>query len=172
MHVEFEMRMMGELKFFIGIKINQSKSGTHVHQSKYTMELLKKFNLEDYKIMSTSMHPTCCLNKEESRTKIYQKLYIDPRKTHLTDVKRIFKYLKGIINLGFLYKKSLDNKLLRFCDADYAGDGIKRKSTSGNNQFIGKNLIYWTSNRQEILLYLQQKHNTSQLQNVVHIYSG
>ena len=36
---------------------------------------------------------------------------------------------------------TLDYKLVGFCDADYAGDRIERKSTSGNCQFLGDNLI-------------------------------
>jgi len=50
-------------------------------------------------------------------------------------------YLKGKTNLGLLYRKSLDYKLVGFCDADYAGDMIERKSTSGNCQFLGENMI-------------------------------
>jgi len=65
----------------------------------------------------------------------------DPREPHLIAVKRIFRYLKGTTNLGLLYKKSSDYKLVGFCDADYAGDRIERKSTSGNCQFLGDNLI-------------------------------
>ncbi|WJX52128.1 hypothetical protein P8452_38270 [Trifolium repens] len=176
MQDEFEMSMMGELKFFLGIQINQGKDGTYIHQSKYTKELLKKFNLEDCKIMSTPMHPSSSLSKEEIGSKVDQKLYrgmigsllyltasrpdilysvclcarfqSDPREPHLTAVKRIFRYLKGTTNLGLLYKKSLDSKLVGFCDADYAGDKIERKSTSGNCQFIGENLISWASKRQ------------------------
>jgi len=72
----------------------------------------------------------------------------DPRETHLTAVKRIFRYLKGTTNLGLLYKKSSDYMLVGFCDADYVGDRIERKSTSGNCQFLGENLISWASKRQ------------------------
>jgi len=72
----------------------------------------------------------------------------DPREPHLTAVKRIFRYLKGTTNLGLLYKKTSDYKLVGFCDADYAGDRIERKSTSGNCQFLGDNLISWASKRQ------------------------
>jgi len=71
----------------------------------------------------------------------------DPRESHLTAVKRIFRYLKGTTNLGLLYRKSLDYKLIGFCDADYAGDRIERKSTSVNCQFLGENLISWASKR-------------------------
>jgi len=72
----------------------------------------------------------------------------DPRESHLTEVKRIFRYLKGTTNLGLLYRKSLDYKLVGLCDADYADDKIERKSTSGNCQFLGENLISWASKRQ------------------------
>jgi len=74
----------------------------------------------------------------------------DPRESHLTTVKRIFRYLKGTTNLGLLYRKSLNYnyKLIGFCDADYAGDRIERKSTSGNCHFLGENLISWASKRQ------------------------
>ena len=72
----------------------------------------------------------------------------DPRESHLTVVKRIFKYLKGTTNLGLFYRKSLDYKLVGLCDADYAGDRTERKSTSENSQFLGENLISWASKRQ------------------------
>jgi len=73
---------------------------------------------------------------------------LDPRESHLTAVKRIFRYLKGTINFGHLNWKSLDYKLVGLCDAYFAGDRIERKSTSGNCQFLGENLISWASKRQ------------------------
>jgi hypothetical protein len=75
MQDEFEMSMMGELTFFLGIQINQRKDGVYVHQTKYTKDLLKKFGLEDCKPMTTPMHPTSSLLKEESEGKVDQKLY-------------------------------------------------------------------------------------------------
>ena len=80
------------------------------------------------------MHPTCILEREEVSKKVEQKVYsgmigsllyltasrpdilfsvcicarfqLDPRESHLTAVKRIFKYLKGTTNLGLFYRKS------------------------------------------------------------------
>lgn len=69
----------------------------------------------------------------------------DPRETHLTVIKRIFRYMKGETNLGMLYKKSLNYKLVWLCDAENARDRIERKSTSGKCQFITENLISWSS---------------------------
>ena len=71
----------------------------------------------------------------------------DPRETHITADKRIFRYLEGTTNLGLFYRKSSDFKLVGYCDAGYAGDNIERKSTSGSCQFLGDNLISWSSKR-------------------------
>ncbi|KAK2436365.1 hypothetical protein QL285_021363 [Trifolium repens] len=72
---EFEMNMMGELKFFLGIQINQGEDETYIHQTNYTKELLKKFNLEDCKPMTTPVHPSSSLSKEEAGVKVDRKMY-------------------------------------------------------------------------------------------------
>ena len=56
MQAEFEMSLMGELKFFLGIQINQTLEGNYIHQSKYVKELLKKFDLSECKPAKTPMH--------------------------------------------------------------------------------------------------------------------
>jgi hypothetical protein len=45
MESEFQMSMMGELTFFLGIQVKQMKQGTFMHQAKYTKYLMKKFNM-------------------------------------------------------------------------------------------------------------------------------
>jgi uncharacterized membrane protein YciS (DUF1049 family) len=55
MENEFQMSMMGELTFFLGIQVKQTKQGTLMHQAKYTKDLMKKFNMAELKPMSTSM---------------------------------------------------------------------------------------------------------------------
>jgi len=66
---------------------------------------------------------------------------LNHRESHLTAIKRIFRYLKGTTNLGIIYKKYKDYKLVGFCDAYYA-------------QVKDKALLHCP----------QQKQNTSQLQ--------
>ena len=75
----------------------------------------------------------------------------NPRESHLTAVKRIFKYLKGTTNLGLFYRKSSDYSLVGYCDADFAGDRVERKSTSGSCQLLGENMISWSSKRQSTI---------------------
>jgi hypothetical protein len=45
MENEFQMSMMGELTFFLGIQVKQMKQGNFVHEAKYTKDLMKKFNM-------------------------------------------------------------------------------------------------------------------------------
>ncbi|GJY12179.1 retrovirus-related pol polyprotein from transposon TNT 1-94 [Tanacetum coccineum] len=45
MHDEFEMSIMGELKFFLGLQIKQLEDGIFFNQSKYIKEILNKFGL-------------------------------------------------------------------------------------------------------------------------------
>jgi hypothetical protein len=49
MENDFQMSMMGELTFFLGIQVKQTKQGTFVHQVKYTKNLMKKFNMAELK---------------------------------------------------------------------------------------------------------------------------
>jgi hypothetical protein len=46
MSKEFEMSMMGELKFFLGLQIKQLKERTFVHQAKYTKDIVQKFKMD------------------------------------------------------------------------------------------------------------------------------
>ncbi|GKB30150.1 retrovirus-related pol polyprotein from transposon TNT 1-94 [Tanacetum coccineum] len=65
MHDEFEMSMMGELNFFLGLQIKQMEDGIFFNQSKYIKEMLKKFSLEDSKPMKTPMSSDTKLTKDE-----------------------------------------------------------------------------------------------------------
>ena len=75
MQSEFEMSMKGELKFFLGLQVKQTKEGIYIHQQKYTKELLKKFKMNDAKPMKTPMHASESLNKDESGKLVDQTIY-------------------------------------------------------------------------------------------------
>ncbi|GKC37373.1 retrovirus-related pol polyprotein from transposon TNT 1-94, partial [Tanacetum coccineum] len=128
MHDEFEMSMMGELNFFLGLQIKQMEDGIFFNQSKYIKEMPKKFGLEDSKPMKTPMSSDTKLTKDEecelvdstkNRGMIGSLLYLttslpdimfsvclcarfqeDPKTSHLEAVKRIFRYINGTTHLG------------------------------------------------------------------------
>jgi hypothetical protein len=72
---KFEMSMMGELQFFLGLQIKQSKEETFVHQAKYTKDIVKKFKMEDSKAIATPMSTTTALDADEEGEHIDQKEY-------------------------------------------------------------------------------------------------
>ncbi|GKE69664.1 hypothetical protein Tco_1527736 [Tanacetum coccineum] len=68
---------------------------------------------------------------------------------HLQVVKRIFRYLKGTINMGLWYSKDTGMSLTTYADADHAGCQDTRRSTSGSAQFLGDKLVSWSSMKQK-----------------------
>jgi hypothetical protein len=72
---EFEMSMMGELQFFLGLQIKQSKEGTFVHQTKDTKDIVRKFKMEDSKAMAMPMSTTTALDADEKGEHVDQKEY-------------------------------------------------------------------------------------------------
>jgi hypothetical protein len=173
---EFEMSMVGEFQFFLGLQIKQSKEGTFVHQTKYTKDIVRKFKVEDSKAMATPMSTTTALDVDEEgehvdqmeyRSMIGSLLYLmattpdiqisvcqctrfqaSPGTSHWQAVKRIFMYLPQTPDFGLWYSASSSLALHGFSDADFAGCRLDRKSTSGTCQFLGSSLVSWSSRKQ------------------------
>jgi len=75
MEQEFEMSMMEELTFFLGLQIKQAKHGIFIHQAKYCAELLKKFSIDNNKESSTLMAINCYLDVNEGGKCVDQTKY-------------------------------------------------------------------------------------------------
>ncbi|GJR47254.1 retrovirus-related pol polyprotein from transposon TNT 1-94 [Tanacetum coccineum] len=176
MHSRFEMSLMGEMKFFLGLQIHQSPKGIFINQAKYALEILKKHNMDNCHSIGTPLATKPKLDVDLSgepvdqsdyRSKIGSLMYLTssrpdlvqavcycaryqarPTQKHLKEVKRIFKYLKGTINMGLWYPKDSGFELTAFSDADHAGCLDTRKSTSGGIQFLGDKLVSWMSKKQ------------------------
>ncbi|UYV66641.1 K02A2.6-like, partial [Cordylochernes scorpioides] len=74
-----------------------------------------------------------------------------PVLTHWNALKRIFKYLKGTLDSGILYKRKDVIKLIGYSDADFAGDIDTRRSTSGYIFLLAGGPVTWTSQRQSVV---------------------
>nr|GEV72621.1 hypothetical protein [Tanacetum cinerariifolium] len=72
-----------------------------------------------------------------------------PTEKHIKEVKRIFCYLWGTINMGLWYTKDSGFELIGFSDADYAGCKDTFKSTSGRAQFLSEKLVSWSSKKED-----------------------
>ncbi|KAL4038812.1 hypothetical protein IC575_002443 [Cucumis melo] len=74
-----------------------------------------------------------------------------PKHTHWQLVKRILRYLKGVLYHGLWFRKSDNMSLVGFADADWASNPDDRKSTSGFCVYFGNNLVSWGSKNQSII---------------------
>nr|GFA70257.1 hypothetical protein [Tanacetum cinerariifolium] len=111
MKSRFEISMMGEMTFFLGLQVNQSPRVIFLNQSNYVLEILKKYGMESCDPVGTPM-------------KIKDKLDLDQNGTPVDATN---------IDSGF--------ELIGFSDADYAVCKDTFKSTSGGAQFFGEKLV-------------------------------
>jgi hypothetical protein len=128
---EFEMSMIDELNFFLGLQIKQLKEGTFISQDKYIKDILKKFKMDNCKAIKTPMATNAHLNLDVDGKPVDQSLYhsligsllyltasrpdimfsvclcaqfqANPKESHLSALKRILRYLKHTLNIGLWY---------------------------------------------------------------------
>ncbi|GJX17915.1 retrovirus-related pol polyprotein from transposon TNT 1-94 [Tanacetum coccineum] len=143
--------------------------GVFINQSNYALEMIKKYGMESSDPNDTSMVERTKLDEDPQGIQVNPTHYhsmvgslmyltssipdlvIDvcmcgryharPTETHLTAVKRVFRYLKGTINMGLWYSKDTINELTTYADADHAGCQDTGRSTSGSAQFLGDKLL-------------------------------
>jgi hypothetical protein len=72
----------------------------------------------------------------------------NPTEEHMDAVKRILRYLKMTPGRGLLYKKSDSRNVEIYSNADWAGDILDRRSTSGYCSYVWGNLVTWKSKKQ------------------------
>jgi hypothetical protein len=70
-----------------------------------------------------------------------------PKDSHVQDVKKIFRYLKGTIDLGLWYPRKDSFTLKAYSNVDWVGSVDDRKSTSGGAFFLGESLVAWIRNK-------------------------
>jgi hypothetical protein len=136
-----------------------------ISQSKYAKNIVKKFGLENASHKRTPAATHIKLSKDEEgedvdqspyRSMIGSLLYLTANRfditfavaSHLLQVKRIMKYIKGTCEYGILYTHDTNSILVGYCDADWAGNADDIKNTLGGCFFLENNLISWFSKRQ------------------------
>ncbi|GKB34897.1 retrovirus-related pol polyprotein from transposon TNT 1-94, partial [Tanacetum coccineum] len=133
----FEMSMMGELKFFLRLQVYQSPRGIFISQSQYAIELLKKHDMDECVSMSTPMAT--------------ERLDVDLQGTPTDKI----TYLRMIGGIMYLTTSQPDIAFATFvcaryqAQADHSGCKDDCKSTSGGLQFLGENLVNWSFKKQD-----------------------
>ena len=158
MNHAFSMADLGLLSQFLGLEIAPTKHGIKLHQSKYSLDLLNKFNMKYCQPSKTPFLSGVNLEEVSSyplvNNTLYRKLigcllylthnqldlsyvvsvasrYMDhPHEIHWRETKRILNFVQGTRTHGIFYKAKSDLKLVGFTES-WAGDNKDIKSTSG-----------------------------------------
>ena len=167
----FEMSMVGELIYFLGLQVKQKDSGIYTNQAKYARNLVKRFGLDKAAHARIPMAANAKLTNDPSGESVDVTLYrrmigcllyliasrpdipfsvgvcsrfqSNSKISHLNTAKRNIKYLSGICNYGLFYSKESNLSLAGFLDSDWASNADDRKSTTGRYFYVGANLIAW-----------------------------
>jgi len=175
---EFEVKDLGQLRYFLGIEIARSPKGIVLSQRKYVLDLLNDTGMLGCRPASTPIeqnHKLCAQSREPVDKEKYQRLvgrliYLchtrpdityavsvvsrymhDPRNGHMDAVYRILRYLKSSPGKGLWFKKNNHLNVEGYCDADWASCLDDRRSTSGYCTFVGGNLVSWGSKKQPVV---------------------
>uniref|UniRef100_A0A803NUD0 Reverse transcriptase Ty1/copia-type domain-containing protein n=1 Tax=Cannabis sativa TaxID=3483 RepID=A0A803NUD0_CANSA len=177
---EFEMKDLGPLKYFLGIEVSRSKRGIFLSQRKYALDLLKEIGMSACQPINTPIEEGLKLRMEDDQVPVdkerYQRLvgrlmYLahtrpdlayalsifsqfmhNPGKQHMDAVTRILRYLKLAPGKGILFSRKTEEQTIDvYTDADWAGDKNDMRSTSGYFTFVGGNLVSWRSKKQSVV---------------------
>jgi hypothetical protein len=176
----FKMKDLGELKYIIGIKVEQTTTTTSLSQTQYIKDILQRFNMADCKSTPTPLPTNINQDEESAMTKfeddsIYKQaigslIYLanatrpdisfavsqlarkmqNPSNQDWQNVKRIFRYLQGTKDMKLVYQRKKID-LCGFSDASYAEDRLDRKSTSGYIFKMNGGAVSWKSIKQPIV---------------------
>ncbi|XP_052882649.1 uncharacterized mitochondrial protein AtMg00810 isoform X4 [Gossypium arboreum] len=177
--LEFQLKDLGNLRYFLGMEIARSKAGISISQRKYVLDVLSEVGLLGCKPAETPMEPNLKLGIDKYGEEVdrgrYQRLvgkliYLShtrpdiafgvsvisqfmhaPREKHLEAAYRILRYLKGTPGKGLHFKKDVNRSIEVYTDADWAGAVNDRRSTSGYCSYVWGNLVTWRSKKQSVV---------------------
>ncbi|CAH9086804.1 unnamed protein product [Cuscuta europaea] len=171
---KFQTKDLGKLKYFLGIEVAQSRNGIVLSRRKYALDILQEADMLDCRPVDTPMDPNVKLvseqgdllpNKERYRRLIEKLNYLTITRPYISFavsvlsqflVKscdghwdaaiRVLRYIKKTPGQGLLFEDREHHDIVGYCDADWAGCPMDRRSTFGYCILIGGNLISWKSN--------------------------
>nr|KAJ0193033.1 hypothetical protein LSAT_V11C800391760 [Lactuca sativa] len=173
--LEFAIKDLGSLTYFLGLEVNRTDDGLFLSQSKYAREVLQRADLLDARPVHTPLATTAsfsivgepCKDPSSYRSLVGALQYLNitrpdipyavnqvsqflqtPTTTYLQHVKRILQYVKGTVSYGPSFIKMTNSSVLGYSDVDWAHCLETRRSTYGYSIFLGGNLISWSAKKQ------------------------
>ncbi|XP_057962167.1 uncharacterized mitochondrial protein AtMg00810-like [Malania oleifera] len=157
---KFEVKDLGQMRYFLRMEVARSKKGISVSQRKYTLDLLTETGMLGCKLSDTPIEAvkrTEDVGKPVDREK-YQRLFgkliylshtipdiafavsiasqhmQSPKKAHQESTFRILRYLKASPGKGLLFKQGEQKEVAIFTDVGWAGSTKDRRSTTGEER--------------------------------------
>ncbi|XP_057849913.1 secreted RxLR effector protein 161-like [Cryptomeria japonica] len=153
------MTDLGFLHYCLGVEVWQTGGSIFISQSKHACSLLDKFQMQDCKLVSTTMeqglklatkYNSLVVSESTFRQLVGSAIYLiatrpdlsfamsyiscfmtAPKADHWVATKCVLRYVKGTFDFGILYSTSHDPRLIGFTDSDWVGFTNDKKSTSG-----------------------------------------
>lgn len=171
----FHIKDLGSLRYFLGIEVTRKNSGLFLSQRKYALDILtecgmlgsrpSQFPMEQHHRLSTSTSVTLT-DPAQYRRLVGRLIYLtitrpelsyslhvlaqfmhEPRQDHWDAAMRVLRYLKQSPGQGiFLRPNSLE--LQAYCDSDWAGCPLTRRSVTGYFITLGGCPISWKTKKQ------------------------
>ncbi|KAK0590274.1 hypothetical protein LWI29_024799 [Acer saccharum] len=166
---EFEVKDLGDLKYFLGMEFARSKRGIFVSQRKYILDLLGEIGMTGCRAVETPIEPNLKLEAAKPESQVdreqYQRLvgkliYLAHTRPdisfevnmvsqfmhslgpeHNEAALRILRYLKRTPGKGLLFANRGHFQVEVFTDADWSGSVIDKRSRFGYCTFVGGNLV-------------------------------
>jgi hypothetical protein len=173
---KFDMKDLGELKFFLGIEVIRTHEGIWLLQQQYALDMLSKYGMVGCKPISVPLNQNGKLSADASEVledaTMYMKIvgsliYMTitrpdlnytvglesqfmqvPRKPHLDGVGHTLRYVSATIDYGLFYEASMELQVHGYIDADWASSISDWRSTSGFMFSFGSAAITWSSKKQ------------------------
>ncbi|KAL6331208.1 hypothetical protein AAG906_009636 [Vitis piasezkii] len=160
--VEFSLKDLGEITYFLGIQITHIVNGFHLSQQKYIRDLLVKTKMLQAKGLPTPMTSGLKISSQDGvpienahYTEVQPELAYSVNKVcqfmqRPTDeqwktVKRILRYLRATMDYGIHLNKAVELSLIGFSNADWGSNPDDRRSVLGHCVLFGNNIVSWHS---------------------------
>lgn len=175
----FHMKDLRISKYFLGIKLARSPTGIYLCQQKYVLDILKDTGLLAAKPVTFPIEQNhrLALDKSDYMREVpaYKRLvgrliYLSntrpdlsyaihilsqfmhkPRSAHWEAALRVLHYLKGTVGHGILLRADTDLTVTVWCDADWAGCPVTRRSLTGWFIQLGGSSISWKTKTQKMV---------------------